>query len=118
MNLVVGATGSLGSEIVKLLADAGKPSRALVRPTSDQKKVHQLQTLGAEIVSGDLKDRPSLDPKREVERHLKESGMTYTILQPTFFMEVWLSPALGFDAAQGTAQVYGSGESSGPIQSP
>ena len=27
--------------------------------------------------------------------------MTYTILQPTFFMEVWLSPALGFDAAQG-----------------
>ena len=36
--------------------------------------------------------------------------MTYTILQPTFFMEVWLSPALGFDAAQGTAQVYGSGQ--------
>src|SRR6266480_5029023 len=61
MNLVVGATGSLGSEIVKLLADAGKPARALVRPTSDQKKVDQLQTLGAEIVSGDLKDRPSLD---------------------------------------------------------
>jgi uncharacterized protein YbjT (DUF2867 family) len=174
MNLVVGATGSLGSEIVKLLADAGKPARALVRPTSDQKKVDQLQTLGAEIVSGDLKDRPSLDAacrgvsaiistasstlsrlegdtirtvdhegqlslvdaaraagvahfvlisfsgmnvefplqtaKREVERHLKESGMTYTILQPTFFMEVWLSPALGFDAAQGTVQVYGSGQ--------
>ena len=174
MNLVVGAMGSLGSEIVKLLADAGKPARALVRPTSDQKKVDQLQTLGAEIVSGDLKDRPSLDAacrgasaiistasstlsrlegdtirtvdhegqlslvdaaraagvahfvlisfsgmnvafplqtaKREVERHLKESGMTYTILQPTFFMEVWLSPALGFDAAQGTAQVYGSGQ--------
>ena len=61
MNLVVGATGSLGSEIVKLLADAGKPVRALVRPTSDQKKVDQLRTLGAEIVSGDLKDRPSLD---------------------------------------------------------
>ena len=40
MNLVVGATGSLGSEIVKLLADAGKPARALVRPTSDQKKVN------------------------------------------------------------------------------
>src|SRR5258705_8877106 len=61
MNLVVGATGSLGSEIVKLLADAGKPARAPVRPTSDQKKVDQLQTLGAQIVSGDLKDRPSLD---------------------------------------------------------
>ena len=53
---------------------------------------------------------PLQTAKREVERHLKESGMTYTILQPTFFMEVWLSPALGFDAAQGTAQVYGSGQ--------
>src|ERR1039457_4974824 len=37
--------------------------------------------------------------KREVERALIESGMTYTILRPTFFMEIWLSPALGFDVA-------------------
>ena len=36
--------------------------------------------------------------------------MTYTILQPSFFMEVWLSPALGFDAANATAQIYGSGQ--------
>src|SRR6476661_2657265 len=36
--------------------------------------------------------------------------MTHTILQPTFFMEVWLSPALGFDAANGTAQIYGEGQ--------
>ena len=36
--------------------------------------------------------------------------MTYTILQPTFFTEVWLSPGLGFDLAQGTAQIYGSGQ--------
>lgn len=31
-------------------------------------------------------------------------------LQPTFFTEVWLSPALGFDAANATAQIYGSGQ--------
>jgi uncharacterized protein YbjT (DUF2867 family) len=48
--------------------------------------------------------------KRAVEGHLKHSGLSYTILQPTFFMEVWLSPALGFDAANGKAQIYGSGQ--------
>ena len=35
--------------------------------------------------------------------------MTYTILQPTFFTEVWLSPALGFDPAHATARIYGGG---------
>src|SRR5260221_2740917 len=54
---------------------------------------------------------PLQSAKREVEQHLKESGMTYTILQPSFFMEVWLSPWLGFDGANSTAQIYGSGES-------
>ena len=48
--------------------------------------------------------------KREVERALIESGMTYTILRPTFFMETWLSPALGFDVAARRARIYGSGE--------
>jgi uncharacterized protein YbjT (DUF2867 family) len=47
--------------------------------------------------------------KRKVENALKESGMTYTILQPTFFMEVWLSPHLGFDHPNGKATIYGSG---------
>lgn len=48
--------------------------------------------------------------KREVERALIESGMTYTILRPTFFMEIWLSPALGFDVAARRARIYGTGE--------
>ena len=55
-------------------------------------------------------DFPLQAAKREVETHLKESGMIYTILQPSFFMEVWLSPGLGFDAANTTAQIYGSGQ--------
>jgi NADH dehydrogenase len=54
-------------------------------------------------------DCPLTAAKRAVEAHLKRSGLTYTILAPTFFMEVWLSPALGFDAGKGTAQIYGSG---------
>jgi NADH dehydrogenase len=48
--------------------------------------------------------------KRIVERHLRESGMTYTVLRPSFFVEVWLSPALGFDFSSGTARLFGSGQ--------
>jgi uncharacterized protein YbjT (DUF2867 family) len=53
---------------------------------------------------------PLQTAKRTVEQHLKESGITYTIFQPTCFMEVWLTPALGFDADNAQAQIYGSGE--------
>ena len=60
MNLVVGATGSLGSEICRLLAAQGKPLRAMVRPSADAAKVEQLKSLGAEIVQGDLHDPASL----------------------------------------------------------
>ena len=48
--------------------------------------------------------------KREVEQALISSGMAYTILRPTFFMEIWLSPALGFDVAARRARIYGAGE--------
>jgi len=174
MNLVVGATGLLGSEICRLLAAKDKPVRGLVRRTSDRAKIERLQGLGAETVLGDVKDHPSVvaacrgvsaiistvsstlsrqegdtiqsvdregqlalideakaagvdrfvlisflnmnvefplqSAKREVEQHLRESGLTFTILQPSFFMEVWLSAALGFDAANATAQIYGTGQ--------
>jgi uncharacterized protein YbjT (DUF2867 family) len=53
---------------------------------------------------------PLQTAKRTVEDHLKGSGLTYTILQPTCFMEVWLAPALGFDPGNAQAQIYGSGE--------
>src|SRR3954470_17211793 len=48
--------------------------------------------------------------KRAVEQRVRESGMTFTVLRPTYFMEVWLGPHLGFDAANATARIYGSGE--------
>jgi uncharacterized protein YbjT (DUF2867 family) len=48
--------------------------------------------------------------KRAVEERLKQSGLTYTILQPSCFMEVWLGPALGFDFANAKVQIYGSGQ--------
>ena len=54
-------------------------------------------------------DFPLQSAKRAVEDRLRRGRMTYTILQPTFFTEVWLSAALGFDPANATAQIYGSG---------
>lgn len=36
--------------------------------------------------------------------------MVCTVLQPSCFMEVWLSPALGFDPVRGAAMVCGTGQ--------
>ena len=52
---------------------------------------------------------PLQSAKRKVERHLEESGLKYAILQPSTFMEVWLSPALGFDFPNRKANIFGEG---------
>ncbi len=173
MNLVVGATGLLGSEICRRLVAKGKPVRALVRTSSDSAKLETLRNADVALAQGDLKEPPTLSlacqsvttvistasstfsrqpgdsiqsvdeqgqlnlieaakaakvrhlifisfppvpedfplqqAKRKVEERLIQSGLNYTILQPTFFMEVWLSPALGFDPAKATACIYGAG---------
>ena len=173
MNLVVGATGILGSEICRRLVADGRPTRALVRCTSNPDRVAGLKSLGIEIVTGDLKDPASLSAacsqaakvistvsstlsrqpgdsietvdargqlnlidaaeaaqvrqfvlmsfppididfplqraKRAAEERLRRSSMIHTILQPTCFMEVWLGPTLGIDAAKNRAQIYGDG---------
>lgn len=173
MNLVVGATGALGSEICRLLRARGDDVRALVRTSSSPERVEHLRALGAEIVTGNLKSRASLDAaargvqtvfstatalvsqqpddsldrvdrdgqialidaaraagvdrfvfvsvlaleptsafasaKAVVEQHLQASGLTWTILQASCFMDVWLTPHVGFDAANATAAIYGDG---------
>lgn len=177
MNLIVGATGMLGSEVCRRLTAAGEPVRALVRATSDQAKVDALTGYGVELVQGDLRDPTSLaaacrgaaavictassmpfsyqpgendiqavdldgikglidaaraagvgrlvyisfsgqialdfplqNAKRAAEQHLRGSGTTYTILRPSYFMEVWQSPGVGFAAANASARIYGTGE--------
>ena len=178
MHLVVGATGSLGGEICRRLAEQGKPVKALTRATSDPAKVDKLRNNGVTIAVGDLKDRSSLDAacrgvtavistatatqsrqegdtiqtvdsegqtrlvdaakaagveqfifisfrnrenpslqyplkaaKRAVEERLIESGLTYTALQSSWFMESWLSPGHGFDFVNAKAQIFGAGRS-------
>lgn len=58
MNLVVGATGQLGTAIVRKLIEQGKPVRALVRRTSEYR---HLEKAGAELAFGDLRDPATLD---------------------------------------------------------
>src|SRR5499425_3074361 len=48
--------------------------------------------------------------KRAVESRLRSKNFTYTILQPTYFMEIWLGPTLGFDFARAKAVIYGEGK--------
>src|SRR5262245_50052511 len=54
-------------------------------------------------------DFPFRNAKRAVEQRLKHSRLSYTILRPTFLMEVWLNPIAGFDFRNAHARIYGSG---------
>jgi uncharacterized protein YbjT (DUF2867 family) len=54
-------------------------------------------------------DFPLRNAKRSVEQHLQKSGLVYTILRPSFFMEVWLTAAVGFDVPNAKVQVCGDG---------
>jgi uncharacterized protein YbjT (DUF2867 family) len=53
---------------------------------------------------------PLQSAKERAEKKLLASGMTYTILKPSFFMEAWLSPAIGFDFPNAKASIYGEGK--------
>jgi dihydroflavonol-4-reductase len=55
--LVTGATGFVGSHVVRLLVEQGVPVRVLLRPTARREI---LQGLPVEIVIGDLRDAESL----------------------------------------------------------
>jgi dihydroflavonol-4-reductase len=56
--LITGATGFVGSAVLRQLIDAGHSMRALIRPNSDRRN---LAGLPVEIFTGDLTDRASLD---------------------------------------------------------
>ncbi|WP_369387944.1 NAD(P)H-binding protein [Streptomyces sp. CG1] len=54
MILVTGATGTIGTEVVRILAERGEPVRAMTRNPQGAR-------LPAEVVQGDFDDRDSLD---------------------------------------------------------
>jgi uncharacterized protein YbjT (DUF2867 family) len=146
MILVAGATGHVGSELVRLLADQGTPARALVHSPD---KAAPIQRLGLETAVGDYEQPDTLDaamkgcdqlfllspptprqPQQEqhvidaarragvehvvkqsvpwagpdaplvfsrwhgqVEQHLAQSGLAYTLLRPSSFMQNFLMSA-------------------------
>jgi len=54
-------------------------------------------------------DDPLTRAKRETERRLARSGLAYTILRPSLFMEIWLGPHTGFDYEKGQVVIFGAG---------
>ena len=56
--LVTGASGFVGSAVLRRLVEAGHRVRALVRPTSDRRNLAGVE---CEIATGDLDDRAALD---------------------------------------------------------
>ena len=47
--------------------------------------------------------------RRQVEEAVRASGMQWVILQPTAFMDIWLSEQLGWDLRRGRARIVGTG---------
>lgn len=144
MILVTGATGNVGSELVRLLAGTGEPVRALCR---SPEKAESLSGRGVEPVLGDLvepgsveaamrgcdrvflltsptpeqawREKAAIDAARragvrrivrvsaadanpgapvpwarwhsETDAHLRTSGLDWTILKPTAFMQNFIS---------------------------
>jgi NADH dehydrogenase len=79
----------------------------LIRAAADAGVNHFIYT----SFSGQIElDCPLENAKRTVEGRLRESGLTHTILRPSYFMESWLSPAVGFSYPEAKATIYGSGE--------
>ena len=52
---------------------------------------------------------PLSDAKEQVENAV--TSLNFTVIQASWFMEVWLSPTLGFDYANAVARIYGPGTS-------
>ena len=61
-------------------------------------------------VGGRELDFPLKAAKRATAERLEASGVPFTVIEASIFMEVWLGPHLGFDAANGRARIFGTGD--------
>jgi len=105
--VVSGATTitSLGTDSISAVDRDGQLS--LVDAAEDAKVGHFVFVSYTRRVDT---DDPLTEAKRAVEQRLRESEMSFTILRPSYFMEMWLGPALGWELAEGRVRVLGSGE--------
>jgi len=56
-----------------------------------------------------VRESPLTRAKYRVEQEIQRSGIPYTILAANYFMEVWLSPVIGFDYPNQKAVIFGDG---------
>ncbi len=78
--LITGATGFIGSAVIRKLLKAGHTVRALVRPKSD---CRNLDGLDVETVNGDLNDPASLEQVVKGCRYLFHVAADYRLWVPT-----------------------------------
>ena len=97
--------GSLGTDSISAVDRDGQ--KALVDVAREAQVGHFIYVSYTRNVDT---DDPLTQAKRAVEGRLRDSGMTYTILRPSYYMEMWLGLALGWDLAGGSARVLGSGD--------
>jgi uncharacterized protein YbjT (DUF2867 family) len=77
----------------------------------DVARAHAVPTFVYLSVSPNLRPTaPLVRYKRAVERVLRGSGMRWTALQPSVYMDVWLGSQLGWDHVVGRATIFGSGK--------
>jgi uncharacterized protein YbjT (DUF2867 family) len=55
-------------------------------------------------------DFPLQAAKRATAERLKKSGIPWTIIEASVFMEIWLGPHLGFEPSKGKARIFCSGD--------
>ena len=77
--LVTGASGFVGSAVVRALLAAGYPVRALVRPASPRAN---LATLPIEIVEGDMRDAESVARAMSGVRYVMHVAADYRLWSP------------------------------------
>src|SRR6267154_2301843 len=82
MILVAGATGVLGSEIVRKLLGRGEKVRAMTRATSKPEAVAALRKAGAEIIVADLKQPATLAAACKGVNAVISSVTSVTTAQP------------------------------------
>ena len=173
LNLIIGATGSMGRHLTRSLLAAGEPVRVFTR---DPIRAQALAALGAEVVRGDLRDPASVRSamqgvravvsashsilgrgasassvvddqgqrtliaaavaarveqfvytsalgasqqhpvdfwrtKARIEQVVRDSGLTFTILQPSAFMEVHAYDLIGKNVQLGKrVPLFGSAD--------
>ncbi len=76
--LITGATGFIGSNLVKALVNKGRPVKCLIRKTSQSDFLKQL---GVEIVYGDLRDKDSL------KKALQDVDIIYSVAGEVFAVD-------------------------------